>query len=89
VSRNSSIARGTARSCFKALRMGAGSLVVAAVLYLLFGLHVAPVVAIGTTALLIGVAVAVGAIWSRTDRLGVAALIERRTRQAEPDSHGR
>jgi hypothetical protein len=49
------------------------------VLYVLFGLHVAPVVAIGTTALLIGVAVAVGAIWSAPDRLGVAALIERKT----------
>ena len=63
----------------QALRMAAGCVVVAAVLYMLFGLHVAPVVAVGITALLIGVAVAVGAIWSAPDRLGVAALIERRT----------
>jgi len=63
----------------QALRMAAGSMVVAAVLYVFFGIHLAPVVAIGITGLLIGVAVAVGAIWSAPDRLGVAALIERRT----------
>jgi len=63
----------------QALRMAAGSVVVAAALYVLFGLHFAPVVAIGTTALLIIVAVAVGAVWSAPDRLGMAAIIERRT----------
>ena len=63
----------------RALQMAAGGLVLAAVLYVLFGLQFRPAVAIGTAALLIGVAVAVGVFWSAPDRLGVAAIIERRT----------
>jgi hypothetical protein len=63
----------------RALRMAAGGLVLSAVVYILFGLHFTPGVAVATAALLIGVAVAAGGIWSVPDRLGVALMIERRT----------
>ena len=63
----------------RTLRMAAGGLVLAALFYILFGLRFPPAVVIGTAALLIGVAVAVGVFWSVPDRLGVAAIIERRT----------
>src|SRR5688572_19578547 len=63
----------------RALQIAAAGIVVAAVLYLLFGLQSRPAVAIGTAALLIAVAVTVAVFWSAPDRLAVAAIIERRT----------